>query len=203
MLTWMGDGGSGDCLSRPVGAEPAIAPGESKQGATGAGRSPSGTTRAVVAPAGFDVATPPGTTERRSQVMEQTAVLLTVVLEEALALWKEIGTGSGPAGPPDPRRQAARAQRAARLLRAAEACHRTETSQLFSNVQPKAAAGPLTPTELRVLSLIAEGLSDQEIACRLYRSRRTVTTHVGSILGKLSVTSRTAAVACAFRNGWV
>jgi predicted ATPase/DNA-binding NarL/FixJ family response regulator len=69
---------------------------------------------------------------------------------------------------------------------------------------PVAASGPassLTPRELEVLQLIAEGLSNQQIADRLYLSRRTASSHASSILGKLGLASRTQAVAFALRNG--
>ena len=59
----------------------------------------------------------------------------------------------------------------------------------------------LTERELLVLRLLANGASNQEIADTLFVSHRTVTTRVTSILTKLDVTSRTAAVAWAIRNG--
>jgi len=49
----------------------------------------------------------------------------------------------------------------------------------------------LTDTEVKVAGLVAEGLSNPEIAAKLMLSRRTVSTHVSHILKKLGVTSRT------------
>ncbi len=54
---------------------------------------------------------------------------------------------------------------------------------------------PLSERELDVLRLIAEGLSNQEIAQRLVVSLRTVKWHAGNIYGKLGVKNRTQAVA--------
>lgn len=54
---------------------------------------------------------------------------------------------------------------------------------------------PLSDRELEVLGLIAEGLSNQEIAGRLFISVETVKRHVTNIHGKLGVRSRTQAVA--------
>jgi non-specific serine/threonine protein kinase len=59
----------------------------------------------------------------------------------------------------------------------------------------------LTPRERDVLHLIADGKTDREIAGSLFVSPRTVTTHVTAILNKLGVTSRSAAVARAVREG--
>jgi predicted ATPase/DNA-binding CsgD family transcriptional regulator len=55
----------------------------------------------------------------------------------------------------------------------------------------------LTAREHEVLALMAEGLTDREIAERLFISRRTVNTHVASILGQFAVHSRQDAVAFA------
>lgn len=54
---------------------------------------------------------------------------------------------------------------------------------------------PLTERELEVLRLIAEGLSNQEIAQQLFLSLSTVKWHTHNIYGKLGVHNRTQAVA--------
>lgn len=59
--------------------------------------------------------------------------------------------------------------------------------------------GPLTRRETEVLSLLAEGCSNAEIARRLYISRRTAEHHVGRILAKLGLRSRAEAAAHAVR----
>jgi predicted ATPase/DNA-binding CsgD family transcriptional regulator len=72
-------------------------------------------------------------------------------------------------------------------------------------IPPAAGAGPashgLTRRELEVLRLLVEGLSDREIAERLFISPYTVMRHVAGILGKLGVPSRTAAATWAVRQG--
>jgi len=60
---------------------------------------------------------------------------------------------------------------------------------------------PLSDRELEVLGLIAEGLTNSEIARRLYISMSTVKGHTTNIFGKLSVRNRTQAVARARRLG--
>jgi NarL family two-component system response regulator LiaR len=60
---------------------------------------------------------------------------------------------------------------------------------------------PLTERELDVLKLVAQGLTNQEIADRLVVSERTVRTHVSNILDKLHLANRTQAALYALREG--
>ena len=62
---------------------------------------------------------------------------------------------------------------------------------------------PLTPRELEVLSLLAEGLPNKSIAGRLGISDQTVKFHVAAVLAKLGATNRTDAVRRAVRRGLV
>lgn len=61
----------------------------------------------------------------------------------------------------------------------------------------------LTPRELQVLRMLADGLGNKEIADRLSISDHTAKFHVAQILGKLGANSRTEAVAIGIRRGLV
>ena len=62
---------------------------------------------------------------------------------------------------------------------------------------------PLTNREVDVLKLVAEGLFNKEIACRLNISEKTVKNHVSNIFKKIGVSDRTQAAVYAIRNCFV
>jgi NarL family two-component system response regulator LiaR len=62
---------------------------------------------------------------------------------------------------------------------------------------------PLTGREMEVLKLVAQGLSNQEIADKLVISERTVGAHISTILAKLHLANRTQAALYALREGLV
>ena len=61
----------------------------------------------------------------------------------------------------------------------------------------------LTPRELEILKLVAEGLTNPEIGERLFISRGTVRIHVSRILGKLGASNRIEAVRQAQKLGMI
>jgi predicted ATPase/DNA-binding CsgD family transcriptional regulator len=78
--------------------------------------------------------------------------------------------------------------------------HATDEATAASAARDQA---DLSAREDEVLHLLADGLSDREIAAALSISPKTVGNHVSSILGKLGVSTRTAAAAQAIRRGLV
>ncbi len=61
----------------------------------------------------------------------------------------------------------------------------------------------LTPREMEVLQLLAQGLGNREIAERLHVNERTIKYHVSAILSKFGVTNRTEAVTHAAHQGLI
>jgi NarL family two-component system response regulator LiaR len=98
------------------------------------------------------------------------------------------------------------------LLQAIRDVHRGEPSmqptiahkvmrelQRSTNLPP--TEEPLTEREMEVLRLVAQGLTNQEIADELFISERTVRAHVSNILSKLHLANRTQAALYALREG--
>ena len=72
--------------------------------------------------------------------------------------------------------------------------------QLLADRRP---TNPLSPREIEVLQLVATGLRNKEIAEQMELSEQTIKNHLRSILHKLGVPNRTAAVLYAVRQGWL
>lgn len=62
---------------------------------------------------------------------------------------------------------------------------------------------PLSAREMEVLACMARGMSNKEIAAKLFISQQTVKNHVTSILRKFGVEDRTQAVVYALKHGWI
>jgi DNA-binding NarL/FixJ family response regulator len=108
--------------------------------------------------------------------------------------------------PPEQLADGIRAAHAGDALLAPEITRRM-IERFVSRPRPGTATPPelgdLTPRELEVLTLMAEGLSNAEIAARLVLGDTTIKSHVNHILTKLRLRDRVQAVILAYRSGLV
>jgi DNA-binding CsgD family transcriptional regulator len=108
------------------------------------------------------------------------------LLEEAVAIYERLGAA----------RDLARAEAALRRTGINNTGRRRGGRD-----RPRAGWSSLTPTERKVASLVAEGLSNSQIGDRLYISHRTVQTHLVHVFAKLDLTSRAQLAAEVTRRG--
>jgi DNA-binding NarL/FixJ family response regulator len=87
------------------------------------------------------------------------------------------------------------------LLREPVRVEPAERAASESSTAPDGLAEALTPREIDVVRLVAEGLSNKQVARRLFVSEATVKTHLNHVLGKLDVEGRPGLVAWAWRHG--
>ncbi|HBW48557.1 MAG TPA: DNA-binding response regulator, partial [Herpetosiphon sp.] len=76
-------------------------------------------------------------------------------------------------------------------------------AQIHSPPQPEPLDNQLSEREHEVLQLLAEGLTNRQIAQRLIISEHTVKFHVSALLGKLDVSSRTEAIRVGAQRGLI
>lgn len=88
--------------------------------------------------------------------------------------------------------------RAIRMVQSGKRLMPPEVAERLTEYFPKAA---LTPREVEVLTLVAQGLANKEIAAKLGTADGTVKIHVQNILSKLSASDRTHAVTIAIQRG--
>jgi two-component system, NarL family, response regulator YdfI len=74
---------------------------------------------------------------------------------------------------------------------------------LGADRRPREEGEALTPREIEVLRLIAEGLGNKQIAARLAISEHTVKFHVGSVFAKIRASTRAEAVVIGARRGLI
>jgi DNA-binding NarL/FixJ family response regulator len=88
-------------------------------------------------------------------------------------------------------------------IRAVHSGKKVLSAEASFELAEHAAEDPLTPTEIRILGLIAGGNANKEIAARLSLSEETVKRQVSSILSKLGAHDRTHATMIALRRGLI
>jgi DNA-binding NarL/FixJ family response regulator len=89
------------------------------------------------------------------------------------------------------------------VIRAVHAGRRGIPQPIAAKLAEHTPRIPLTPRETEVLSLVANGLSNGEVAARIGRTEGTVKVHLKNILQKLGANDRTEAVTTALRRGFI
>ena len=90
-----------------------------------------------------------------------------------------------------------------KTIRAVHAGRRVIPPRVAATLAEHAPRLPLTPREIEILSLVAKGLSNAEIAVRIGRADETVKVHLKNTLRKLDAHDRTEAVTTALRRGFI
>jgi DNA-binding NarL/FixJ family response regulator len=90
-----------------------------------------------------------------------------------------------------------------RFVREVHTGRRPIRADVRALLDERAAAPTLTPREIQVMELVAEGRRNKEIASTLTISEETVQVHLRNIFAKLKVSERTAALNVAIRRGIV
>jgi DNA-binding NarL/FixJ family response regulator len=86
-------------------------------------------------------------------------------------------------------------------IRKVDAGQRLMSEEMSQRIAEYFPPSPLTPREVEVLQLVAQGLANKEIAARLGTASGTVKIHVQNILSKLGAADRTRAVTIALQRG--
>ncbi len=137
----------------------------------------------------------------RRELPETEVLALTSVLESALVVE---AIRAGAIGYLLKDTQAAELRRAIKAAAAGQVQLSPQASAyLLGAIRTPELPEPLTPREMDVLRLLAQGQSNKEIARALHLVEETVKSHVRHILAKLGVQSRTQAVLAAIRLGIV
>ena len=136
--------------------------------------------------------------------LPQTAVVVLTTYTDTANVGQAIAAGAIGYVPKDvpPPELAATIREAARgMLHLAPVVQRTLLQAVMAPRRAEPPPTELTEREREVLVLLAEGRSNKEIARHLHVSARTVQGHVGHVLGKLGMVSRTQAAIYATRRG--
>ena len=136
--------------------------------------------------------------------LPQTAVVVLTTYTDTANVGKAIAAGAigyVPKDVPPPELAATIREAAHGVLHLAPVVQRTLLQALAAPRRAEPDPTELTEREREVLVLLAEGRSNKEIARHLHVSSRTVQGHVGHVLGKLGLVSRTQAAIYATRHG--